>query len=68
MDAGCRLVGRVVDCGTCGRVRNVDSVSVVMAQQNDQGGVCRKNPPSSPISWIGFFAILAMLTWAFLSG
>jgi hypothetical protein len=25
-------------------------------------------PPTSPISWIGFFAILAMLTWAFFQG
>jgi hypothetical protein len=68
MDAGVRLVGRVVDRGASGRVKNADWMGVVMAQQDDQGGVRKNNPPSSPITWIGFFAILAMLTWAFLNG
>ena len=39
-----------------------------MSQQDDQGGARKKDPPSSPITWVGFFAILAMLTWAFLNG
>jgi hypothetical protein len=64
VDTDHRLGGRVVELRTFGCLRT-GVVSALMSQQDHQG---KKTPPSSPISWIGFFAILAMLTWAFLQG